>query len=464
MRCRWILFALAVAACGWSATVAQPPKAPPEGKWVIPLTVDATAPPRPALKYRLLPELREFQPGNQVMGFYKCFFEQHHLFHDKQSTDKQAKWMDAPLKDLVAEKELVGYGGGAYRQASHAARLDTVDWQITTQAKTEGVMLLLPDVQPMRALAAVLKVRVRGEIARGEFDNAIGTLQIMFALGRTFNEHPTLIGALVGMAITGVALEAVEEFVQQPGAPNLFWALAHLPNPFIDLRKGREGERLFVPPEFEVLRKAVPVPQQQIAALLMKLDPSVDIPQGKPELIPTKWFPKQAGDKEAVAAAKKRLAEFGHKPADLDQLSPLQVVLMDDLAQYDVNLDDFAKWTNFPFWQLPPDLATQKRGDGPFGEFLPGLYKVISAKTRTQQWTALLMVAEGVRAHAAANGGKLPAALADAKLPLPVDPVTGKPFVYALKDGKSVITATPPADQLNKSPSFNREFVVTVRR
>ena len=35
--------------------------------------------------------------------------------------------------------------------------------------------------------------RVRGEIARGEFDAAVQTLQTMFALARTFNEHPTLI-------------------------------------------------------------------------------------------------------------------------------------------------------------------------------------------------------------------------------------------------------------------------------
>ena len=139
-----------------------------------------------------------------------------------------------------------------------------MNWEITNQAKAEGVMLLLPDVQSMRMLAAVLKVRVRGEIARGEFDNAIQTLQTMFALARTFNEHPTLIGHLVGMAIAAIAFSAVEEFVQQPGAPNLFWPLVDLPSPFIDLRKGREGEKLFLTKEYDVLRKAVPVPDADL--------------------------------------------------------------------------------------------------------------------------------------------------------------------------------------------------------
>ena len=41
--------------------------------------------------------------------------------------------------------------------------------------------------------------------------------------------------------------------------------------------------------------------------------------------------------------------------------------------------------------------------------------------------------------HAAANGGKLPATLADVTVvPVPLDPVTGKPFDYRLEgdDGR----------------------------
>jgi hypothetical protein len=33
----------------------------------------------------------------------------------------------------------------------------------------------------------------------------------------------------VGLAIVNIALQSVEEFIQQPGAPNLFWALTDLP-------------------------------------------------------------------------------------------------------------------------------------------------------------------------------------------------------------------------------------------
>ena len=460
---RWLLslFAFASLLAGLSTAFAQPPIEAKDGKYIIPLTVDAVAPTRPALKNRLFPELRERQTGNQVQAFYRCFFEQHNLFHSKESTDKQARWMDAPLQNLATETELKSYGGAAVKQAHYAARLDTVDWQITNQAKSDGVMLLLPDVQQMRMLAAVLKVRVRGEIARGEFDNAIQTLQTMFALARIFNEHPTLIGHLVGMAIAMIAVTELEEFVQQPGAPNLFWSILDLPSPLIDLRKGREGEKLFFTKEYDVLRKAVPVPEADLNALAKSLDKMLG-GEGKIDTLPSAYYAKQSADKDALTAARERLTQVGYKAADVAKLSALQVVLMDDFSQYQAELDDYLKWTNVPFWQVPADLG-KKRLSGPFGEILPAYHKVTQAKVRIQQHIALLATAEAVRAYAAENGGKLPVSLDTVKLPLPVDPVTGKSFVYELKEGKAILHGTPPADRA-KDPSFNRVYEISVRK
>jgi hypothetical protein len=475
MRCRWYLFALAVSLAASVTATTQPPIEPKDGKYIVPMTVDAVGPSRPVLKYRLLPDVRELQSGNQVQAFYKCFFEQNHLFYNKESTDKQQKWMEAPLKDLASEKELIGYGGSAVTQAFYAARLDTVDWQLTNQMKSDGVMLLLPDVQQMRMLTAVLKLRVRGEIARGEFDNAIQTLQTMFALARTFNEQPTLIGSLVGIALASVAIGELEEFVQQPGAPNLFWPIMDLPTPFIDLRKGSEVEKLVMSKEADFLRKAIPVPDKELSALIKSLDtlhgPLQGLAKGKDgpmkvddaSMLPSEWYAKQAADKAAVAAASDRLTGFGYKVADLSKLSPRQIVVMDDYMRYQAELDEYMKWTNVPFWQIPPELVKEKPRPDPFGQLLPAYLKVMHAKFRLQQQVALLIVAEGIRAFAADNGGKLPAYLDAVKLPLPVDPVTGKAFVYTLKDGKAILHGTPPAER-EKDPGFNRVYEITVRK
>src|SRR5260370_22291422 len=148
--------------------------------------------PKPALKYELLPDLKEMNRGNPIQGYLKCFMEQQHFFFNRDSEQNREKWAEMPLKELPL-KELRGYGGGALRQADYAARLDTPDWQILLKAKSDGIRLLLPEVQQLRSLGFALKVRFRGEIADGRFDDAIATAKTMFALARHMEAHPSLI-------------------------------------------------------------------------------------------------------------------------------------------------------------------------------------------------------------------------------------------------------------------------------
>lgn len=463
MRCRWYLFALAALLAFRASAGAQPPREPKDGKVVVPLTVDAAPPPVPAMKYLLLPELRDTQPGNQVPAFYKCFMEQNHLFFGKETVAQRDKWLAAPLAELKGVKELAGYGGAAARQADYAARLETVNWQIIDQMKVEGIALLLSDVQQLRSLAAVLKLKLRGEIARGEFDNATRTVQTLLALARTFTEHPTLIGNLVGIAIATMTVDAIEEWVEQPGAPNLFWALTDLPAPFIGLRKGMHGERALLHKDFDILQTSAPIPGKDLKSLIARLELIGPVTIDKKPWAATKWYDKQAGDPTAVAAAKDRLAKHGHKPADLDKLVPLQLVLMDDFLRYIVFRDDMMKWTNVPFPEIPTDLWRQATPPGILPELVTASIRVVMAQMRLQQRIAMLQVTEAVRMHAAKNGGKLPTALTDVKLPLPIDPVTGKPFRYEVQGATAVIRGTPPDDRKN-DPLFNRVYELKIRK
>ena len=193
----------------------------------------------------------------------------------------------------------------------------------------------------------------------------------MFALAATFNEHPTLIGQLVGIAIANMALGVVEEFQQQPGAPSLFWALADLPAPFIDLRKGMQGERLWLPKEYDRLRKAEPIPEAVLGRRVKELTEWLSGGEGGKKLTPAaEFYARRAGDPATVAAMRERLADLGHKPADLDKLSPLQVAMMDDFARYERYRDDLMKWTSLPYWELPADLATPSRRRASFRSWL----------------------------------------------------------------------------------------------
>src|SRR5437660_651502 len=106
---------------------AEPPA--PATETVIRLTVSPMAAPKPALRYLLLPEQKEMNPGNPIQNYLKCFMEQHKFFADKEAADRREKLLAMPLKELPA-KELQDYGGPALRQADWAARLDNPDWEI----------------------------------------------------------------------------------------------------------------------------------------------------------------------------------------------------------------------------------------------------------------------------------------------------------------------------------------------
>ena len=212
---------------------------------LIRLSVSPAPAPKPALRYLLLPELKEMNPGNPIQNYLKCFMEQQKFFFDKEAFERREKLLTMPLKELPAQ-ELKDYGGFALRQADWAARLDTPDWQILLKLKTDGVALLLPDVQQMQPLANALKVRFRAEVALGRFDDALRTAKTMFAMSRHMSEHPTLVGNLVGISIANLAIGPLEEMLEQPGCPNLYWALTNLPVPLVPMDKGMGGERALV--------------------------------------------------------------------------------------------------------------------------------------------------------------------------------------------------------------------------
>jgi len=137
--------------------------------------------------------------------------------------------------------------------------------------------------------------------------------------------------------------------------------------------------------------------------------------------------------------------------------------MMDDFAQYEIYRDELLKWFGVPFWKIPADAEGKLPKDAIFPAFAPAGMKVLLAQVRIQQRIALIQTVEAVRMHAAANGGKVPTALTDLKLPVPADPVTGRDFVYEVKDGVAIIRATPPASRKD-DPHFNRVYEVTIRK
>jgi hypothetical protein len=443
---------------------ADEPPAPTET--VIRLTVQPMAAPQPALRYQLLPELREMNPGNPILGYLKCFMEQNNFFHNKESVDNREKWQTMPLGDLP---KLRGYGGHALRRADDAARLDRPDFQILLKAKSDGIYLLVPELQQLRMLAAALKVRFRGEVAEKAFDEAIVTAKTMFGLSRHCAEHGTLISDLVGIAIAAVAIGPLDEMIGQPGCPNLYWALTDLPTPFVDLRRGLQGDRLMLLNVTDLIDETEPMSAAQLARALEKMDRVLKgFTEGEmPKEGTRAWVEAHAKDEPHVRAARRRLVATGFAEDLVKKFPPAQVVLLDEKREYELRRDDVMKWMMLPYWEIeagtsrtPPARETE---DALFAGLVSAFTKVRRAQARLEQRFALLRHVEAIRLYAAAHDGKPPAVLRDIAVPLPVDPFTGKSFLYQVKDNTAIVRGSPPKGE-EKNMAYNVVYEVTLKK
>ena len=452
------------------AILALPCRADPPGatsETLIRLIVHPAAEPRPALRYQLLPELKEMNPGNPVQGYLKCFMEQQRFFFDKEAFQRREKLLTMPLKELPAS-ELEDYGRFALGQADWAARLDTPDWQILLKLKTDGVALLLPDLQEIRGLANPLKVRFRAEVALHRFDKALRTAKTMFAISRHLGEHPTLIGNLVGFTFANTAIGPLEEMLEQPGCPNLYWALTNLPHPLVPLDKGMAGERTLVAAEFRGLDDNDPMSPEQLKAFIAHSD--LLIGDGKPpnpgESRVRAWLDARTGDEAKVAAARRRLIEHGYLEERLRRFPADQVILLDEKREYDDRIDDIIKTTNLPVWQAKALAAPTPPAREPtlFADVLiQSVFEVRLSQGRLEQRIALLRHVEALRLYAAEHDGKLPASLSEVPVPLPDDPFIGKPFRYEVAGQTAHLRGQPPSGQ-EKHPSFNVHYEVTLQK
>lgn len=447
---------------------AQPEREVKNGRVTIPVFLTPTDYLKPVSRAYLLPQYAESIPGNRVQMFLRCFMEQANFFGQAESERRQ-KWNELPLRDLPLN-EVGNYGSPLIdRDMYDAARMTQVDWQLWFFLRRDGFNTLLPDAQKMRAQAEAMKTRVRGQIAAGDHEGAIHTLKTLFGLAHTFDSHPSLIGHLIGVAIATMATDAVLEMIQQPGCPSLYWALMDLPTPLLSLRLGNEGERLMLTHEIEPLKSAPDATELVLLKQIDRLNTLIVVTESERNEAQKKAQPskslksileKRAGNADEVKAARERIIRLGCDDMLVRRWSPLHVVLIDEELHCEQYRDEVAKFMNLPYWQAKPGIdqaiaeISEKRKQWTLLALVPPMATVKRAQARLDQRIAYLQVLEAIRLHAFKNGGSLPATLADIKLPLPVDPVTGRPFEYKVDKGVATLHGENPNPQTEQTNRY----------
>ncbi len=351
---------------------------------VIRLNVKPAPAPKPALRYRLLPELKEMHPGNPIQGYMKCIMGQKRFFYDEEAFQHREKLLTEPLEELPYDDRF------ELRQIDWAARLDTPDWQILRKLKADGIEVQIQEVQAIRVMQRALQVRFRTEIAQGRFDDAIRTAKTFFAMSRHLGQHPTLVGNFVGMAIAAVAIDLLDKMLDQPGCPNLYWVLTNLPRPLISLDKGMDGERMMMAWVFRDLNDSAAMSATQIKEFIahmdkMLVDRMLVIDEGastKPGV--RTWLDARTKDDAAASAARQRLIEHGLSAERLLRFPADQVLLLDEKRELEERFDDFVKTIDYPFWQVEA-LSAQNDLENPPPLFADVLLPIMQGARRAQR-------------------------------------------------------------------------------
>lgn len=446
---------VAVCAAGLAGTVrsAEPKAGEPAA---VKIVLYPAAAPVPALKYQLLPPMIERRPGNAAVNYGKVTAEQSSFFGNQQLQDKIGKWLEVPFHEFPKEEVRKEFQPPLHF-LKLATRCESCDWDLPIREEP-FFSILLPDVQQSRTFGRILALQARVHIAYGEYDKAIEMLQMGFALGRHVAEQPVLVSALVGGAIHRQMLDRTRELIQQPAAPNLYWALSMLPRPMIDLRKAVEAEMCAVYLSFPELRDLVvkDYPRDYWTYLLDKIVDQLSAAESQTLAPGAQRIFTTAKAVQGYPQARKWLLERGRTVEDVDKMPIAQVVLLNTMGTYDELRDDSSKWMFLPYHQAIAGLQTAEQklreitADGhealPLASLLlPAMTSVKKAEVRGEREFALLRALSALRLFASQHG-RLPASLADiTDVPVPEDPVHGAPFVYrAIGPTSAVLEAPSP--------------------
>ncbi|MBG85462.1 MAG: hypothetical protein CMO80_00985 [Verrucomicrobiales bacterium] len=420
----------------------------------IKLSLSPQANPRLGLQYELLPKLETQRSGNAALAYYNIILANRDSGLKKFLEETGKSLGKNPSKDDLTkiEKTLKGYRP-TLANLARAASYRHCDWQAHLE---DGFAALLPYLADLRRLSELALLQARVDLTKRRFGQAIGNMQTAMAIADHASQDRTLIGSLVGIAITRKVGVVLQTYVQTKGAPNLHWALSDLPRPMFNLRDALHWERSWhkiqVPELAEVGPENVRVPMEKISKLMRE-------PTGSDPQAIDRSADKSARE-AAVKSARTRLRGLGVTPAQLSKLSPLETVFLSEFDRYRELSHDLFKWANLPYPQNHTHIAAagkkasewgaEKRGKYdpfPFHTFFPALSKANERFATTERNLDAWRCIEAIRHHLANNNGKFPGSLEQIQgVAVPLNAMTGKDFRYELKGNTATLTARTPAN------------------
>lgn len=469
---------------------------------VIKMTVTPAAEPEPAFAHRFVAQDIDLKPGNAAPYYYRALLDLPGRTEAARKKYNQNEEMDnwgrtgseaTPLDKLPLEKVRDAVestiGGGVGDQLREASQRRDCDFElgISEVRGIELINILLEEFQRSRELCRMFALRTRLEIAEHRYDDAIATMRMNYRLARDFGSLPFIVSGLIGIAEAGITNGTALELIAQPGSPNLYWAFSELPDPLINMRNAIRFEMDFGPRMFPFIHNAATTDRSMDEWNRLFARTFIDLQKAGADLSLGYGPSFESDDVPArfVATglallgyphAKSQLIAQGMDPKKVEQMAVGQVMAIYTERHYQRLADDFEKLWYMPYQESRArneEIEREVSGANVFSGaanrelvpmvslMMPAMQAARSADVRLQRELASLRVIEALRMYAASHDGKLPSSLDDIKqVPVPLNPATGKEFLYHL-DGVKAILELPVSDGILGN---NRRFEIQIAK
>ena len=418
------------------------------------------APPTPALKYQFMfDDAGDRLPGNAAILYLDSV-----LLLDADTRDKIRSAFEAYKTDRKTFGSVADSidATNALKEVELAGRRVDCNWE--SPFGEMGWETLLPHLEPMlQGVGRLLWVRAHRQIEQGKTDEAIQTIRLGYEMADKIGREGTLVSALVALAVSGMMDDCVVELTSGPEAPNMFWALSELPRRQKALRHSLDVESQWAlrpVPNLASVRSGKQLSAKQWGDVFADIQRLVAIDAGNghaqlPDVV-------KDASKETIERAKSEYAATHHlsakQVAEADLISVLGEYYF---RQYEIAYDEWSKYRGLPYPALiekakaydswSKKLKAEQRSNL-LVQTLPVMTGAVEKFARSDRRLAALTAVEALRAYAAANGGKLPERLDEiVETPVPLNPMTGKPFEYAVTNGVATISDATPGNQLKYS-------------
>ncbi|MBP7050057.1 MAG: hypothetical protein KBE65_03495 [Phycisphaerae bacterium] len=459
-----------------SQDAGTPPK---ETIRTVPLQIDPSPVPARALAWRLETPYQEQRAGNGVTLYQTAVSLAAQVQSKWPDIDehKLDEWIESPVDQLPQQE--VRRALKMFDQAIHyldlAGRSEQCTWEFAI--REEGLRAATPDWSGYRMLSRVLALKVRLQAADRDFPGAIQTLRIMLAMAKDVGTGPLSLQNAVGYGLAGRAIREIEGFVQQPSAPNLYWALTALPSPLIDMRLSLQAESgaVYIDlPELKRVDNEV-LTNDEVMRIWNKAAGAIAPGPGDLEQTAAKLAIVTSAMK-LYPMARQHLLDQGKTIQEIESLPNLYVVLVYQHERACRLRDMMLKWCHVPYWQaaggLKADEKVWQEGMGRiqsdwdvialvFANNMPYFRWTLFAGTCRERDIAMLRCVEAIRLYAAGHKDALPKSLDDiVEVPIPLDPLYGRPFSYRVADGKGILESPVPPGE---NARWGTRYEITVR-